>query len=78
MITEDRLEQLVIQWHGIRRNIEHRTPSIEHRMEENLELPKIGAGIAEGIKAAFRGWCRPFRAWNSVALEPRALPWAIG
>jgi len=47
-------------------------------MEENLELPKMGAGIAEGIKAAFRGWCRPFRAWNSVALEPRALPWAIG
>ncbi len=36
-------------------------------MEENLELPKkIGAGTAKGIKAAFRGWCRPFRAGNPV------------
>jgi len=36
------------------------------KMEENLELPRIGAGIAKGIKAAFRGWCRAFRAWNPV------------
>ncbi len=49
-----------------RGNIERQTSNIEHRMEENLELPKIGAGIAMGIKAAFRGWCRPFRAWNPV------------
>gem|GEM_PF-6815087 len=50
-------------------------------MEENSELPKIGAGIAKGIKAAFRGWCRPFRARNSVgdgtqgaALGYRVMP----
>ncbi len=76
MITEDPLEPLAIQWHGIRRNIDYRTPNIrlrqgfdgqvEYRMEENLELPEIGAGIAEGNKAAFRGLCRPFRAWNLV------------
>jgi len=51
---------------GGRAHIEHRTPNIEHRMEENLELLKIGAGIAMRIKAAFREWCRPFRAWNPV------------
>jgi len=39
---------------------------LEHQIEENLELPKTDAGIAKGIKAAFRGWCRPFRAWNSA------------
>ena len=35
-------------------------------MEENLELPKTYAGIAKGINAVFRGWCRPFRAWDLV------------
>ena len=81
MITEDQLEQLAIQWfqdtgwsyvngkvispEGEAAERECRG-NIEHRMEENLELPKIGAGIAMGIKAAFFGWCRPFRARNSV------------
>ncbi len=52
---------------------------VEHRMEENLELPKIGAGIAKGIKAAFRGWCRPFRAWNPVGdgTQSAALGWYV-
>ena len=26
----------------------------------------MGAGIAKEIKSAFRGLCRPFRAWNPV------------
>ena len=35
-VTEDQLEQLTIQLHGIRRNIEHRKPKIEHRKEEKI------------------------------------------
>jgi len=46
----------------------------------------LGAGIAKGIKAAFRGWCRAFRAWNPVgdgiqgaALSYRMMPrWGAG
>ena len=38
MITEDQLEQLAIQWHGRCRDIEHRTPNIEHRSEEKRSL----------------------------------------
>ena len=41
----------------------------------------MGAGIAKGIKAAFRGLFRPFRAWNlmgdgtqGVALGCRMVP----
>ena len=49
------------------------------RMEENLELLRIGAGIAKGIKAAFRGGCRPFRAWNAVGdgTQGAALGWYV-
>ena len=52
---------------------------IEHRMEENLELPKIGAGIAKGIRARFRGLCRPFRACNPVGdgTQGVALGWYV-
>ena len=39
MITEDQLEQLAIQWHGLRRNTEHRTLNIERRSEEERSLP---------------------------------------
>ena len=38
MITEDQLEQLAIQWHGLGRNIEHRTLNIERRSEEKRRL----------------------------------------
>ena len=38
MITEDQFEQLAIQWHGLGRNIEHRTLNIERRSEEKRRL----------------------------------------
>ncbi len=38
MINEDQLEQLAIQWHGLGRNIEHRTLYIERRSREKKSL----------------------------------------
>ena len=53
---------------GGRGNIEHRTPNIEHRREENLELPEIGAGIGEGINAA------TIKSRLIVQLERKEIP----
>jgi hypothetical protein len=49
MITEDQLEQLGIQWHGLGRNIEHRTLNIERRSEEKRRLTEAGRRLTKSI-----------------------------
>ena len=78
MITEDQVEQLAIQWHGLGRNIEHRTLNIERRSEEKRSL-------AEEVAKPEHPIGRPFRAWNpvgdgtqGVALGNRIMPrWGV-
>ncbi len=66
MITEDPIEQLAIQWHGLGRNIEHRT------------LAEVVAKPEHTMCRPFRAWNSMDDGTQGVALGNRIMPrWGV-
>ena len=85
MITEDPLEQLAIQWHGLGRNIEHRTLNIERRSEEKRRLaeavrrlnPKLPESAVEEVVHGVTKPEHPSLVQNNRAFHHYLKDWVL-